>query len=164
MERRGELGDFATTLPLRLMTAYRRVERHHDVERVATRIFGLDPYDEGRAPRASHSSVARSADFGFEQLQRCRQSLRQGLSVRPTAETEHCDTADRVPHALNHQHDAPLEAGQREGVLSTKLDHSVMASRAPRQLRRAQVREPSLIVTPLEVLGEGTRAHFSPMD
>ena len=164
-ERRGELQSSLLRCLASLMTAYRRLERHHDVERVAARILGLDPYDEDahRGLITAHLSRGQRT-LAFKQLQRCRQSLRQGLSVRPTAETENLlRRADRVQITCIEsptQCAIPTEAGQREGVLSTKLDHSVMASRAAAQLRRARVREPSLIVTPLEVLGEGPRAQL----
>jgi DNA-binding SARP family transcriptional activator/TolB-like protein len=71
-----------------LLAAYRRLDRHNDIERIATRILALDPYDEDAHRALIGVHLFRGQRItAFRQLQRCRDSLRE-LSLTPGPETE----------------------------------------------------------------------------
>jgi TolB-like protein/DNA-binding SARP family transcriptional activator len=71
-----------------LLSAYKRLDRPNDIDRVATRILALDPYDEEAHRGLIGVYLGRGQlTLAFRQLQRCRDSLRE-LSLRPSPETE----------------------------------------------------------------------------
>ena len=145
-----------------LLAAYNRLEQHDGIEQTASRLLDLDPLDE-EAHRALMSVyLARGQrSLAFRQLQRCRKSLMQDLSIAPSPETEvlikfpirgKTLRADAAPRT-DAKHDCEDRAsslskpsGWTAGVLTARNDRENMNGRAP-----------SLIVTPFEVIGDGRR-------
>ena len=153
LARRNELQSSFLRCLGSLLSAHRRLERLPDVERVATRILELDPLDEEAHRGLITVHLARGKrSLAFRQLQRCRESLQRELAVRPSAETEAL-LRDAVRANIVHAE----ERAQRIDVVTTSEPtwaRPVDSRNGAQSVRR----EPSLIVTPLEVLGEGTRA------
>jgi DNA-binding SARP family transcriptional activator/TolB-like protein len=151
LARRNELQSSFLRCLGSLLTAYRRLERLPDVERVATRILGLDPLDEEAHRGLITVHLARGKrSLAFRQLHHCRESLQRELAVRPSAETE---ALLRDPVQANIAR-AEVRAQRIDTVKISEPTRARPIGYGSPSVRR----KPSLIVTPLEVLGEGTRA------
>ena len=88
-ERRAELQSLLQSCLGSLLVAYKRLERHDDVERVSLRILGMDPLAEEAHRGLMTVYLARGQrSLAFRQYQRCRESLLRELAARPSAETE----------------------------------------------------------------------------
>jgi TolB-like protein len=139
-----------------LLSAYKRLDRHDDIDRVATRILALDPYDEDAHRGLIGVHLLRGQrTLAFRQLQRCRDNLRE-LSLTPSPETE------GLVRTSGRYHRLPVATLAKSAVLVEQTGSSERRNHVAERTCDARRRTPgmSVVVAQFDALSNRSRAEL----